>query len=104
MYERIIGWIVSCCPQPDKFAHTYAGLIIWLLAMVAIRRPRSILPLLVVLVAELANECVDRVAHSSWRWRDTLGDMAATWFWPTILTAVLRWVKPVRQGRASGTV
>ena len=91
LYERGIGWIVGHCPQPDKFAHTYAGLIIWLLAMIVIRRPRSIVPLLTVLVVETANECVDRVAHGSWMWSDTLGDMAATWFWPVVLTAWLRW-------------
>ena len=92
-YEQGIGWIVGHCPQPDKFAHTYAGLVIWLLAMIVVRRPRSMLPLGAVVLLELANECVDRLAHGSWMWSDTLGDIAATWFWPAILTAWLRWTR-----------
>jgi hypothetical protein len=90
-YEHGITWIVRQCPAPDKFAHTYAGLIIWLLAALLLKRPRgSLLPLLVVIAAEVGNECVDRVANGTWMWRDTLGDMAATWFWPVVLTMALR--------------
>ena len=97
-YERIIGWIVSRCPAPDKFAHTYAGLAVWLTAGLIFRRPlRSALPLVVVIGVEIANECIDRVAHGSWMWRDTLGDAAATWFWPIVLTAALRWREALRR-------
>ena len=90
-YEQVIGWIVSLCPQPDKFAHTYAGLTIWLLTGLLTRRPLSSLRTLVpVICLELANEMVDRVAHGSWQWPDTLRDMAATWFWPFILCFCMR--------------
>lgn len=98
-YEQAINWIVSLCPQPDKFAHTYAGLLIWLLAGLIIRRPLySVWTLVPVAVLELANEMVDRVTHGSWRWHDSLRDVAATWFWPFVLVACLR-LFPVLAGR-----
>lgn len=96
-YEQAIQWIVSLCPQPDKFAHSYAGLTIWLLATLVLRRPlRSIMPLVVVVVAEVGNECIDRVAHGGWMWRDTLGDAGATWFWPSVLWLMLNYIPRLR--------
>lgn len=90
-YEHGIGWIVAQCPAPDKFAHTYAGLSLWLLAATLSRKPLwSWFPLSVVVCLEVANEVVDRLANGSWRWPDTLGDMAATWFWPIVLGWALR--------------
>lgn len=90
-YEQAIGWIVSQCPPPDKFAHTYAGLCLWLVSSILLRKPLSSpWPLAAVILAELANECVDRVAHGSWRWPDTIGDVVATLFWPFILMTSLR--------------
>lgn len=97
-YERTIIWIVSICPAPDKFAHTYAGLAIWVGAALLLRRSlRSPLPLALVVLAELGNEVIDRFAHGSWLWRDTLGDMTATWFWPVLLTCLLRWKPALRR-------
>ncbi|MEJ2458226.1 MAG: hypothetical protein P8Y58_08790 [Novosphingobium sp.] len=101
-YEQAIGWVVSLCPAPDKFAHTYAGLTIWLLAALLFRRPlRSAWPLLTVIGFELVNEAIDRVAHGSWLWHDTLRDMAATWFWPLVLVTCLR-LFPFLSGRRPG--
>lgn len=97
-YERAIVWILGYCPGQDKFAHTYAGLIIWLAAAVALRKPfGSLLPIVIVIALETANECVDRAAHGSWRWHDTIGDAAATWFWPVVLTAALRWIPSLKR-------
>lgn len=97
-YEQAINWIVSHCPAPDKFAHSYAGLMIWLLAAIVLRRPlRSLGPLLVVIAAEVGNECVDRVAHGGWMWPDTLGDAAATWFWPVVLWFAINRVPHLRR-------
>jgi hypothetical protein len=91
-YERTISWIVSHCPdQPDKFAHTFAGLGIWLAAGLLLRKPlRSPWPLLAVIAFEVGNEVIDRLAHGSWRLPDTTRDLAATWFWPFVLFACLR--------------
>jgi hypothetical protein len=97
-YEAAITWIVSLCPPPDKFAHTYAGLAIWLVAALVLRRSlASVAPLLVVILAEVANEIVDRFAHGSWMWPDTLRDAAATWFWPLLLAGLMRWVPFLRR-------
>ncbi|MBW4329679.1 hypothetical protein KY084_02165 [Stakelama sp. CBK3Z-3] len=103
-YEQAIIWIVSLCPAPDKFAHTYAGLLLWLIAALVMRKPlRSPWPLLVVFVLEGANEGMDRISHGSWQWHDTLRDMAATWFWPVVLTAALRWIPFLTQSRRDTT-
>jgi hypothetical protein len=97
-YEAAIGWIVARCPAPDKFAHCYAGLLIWVAAALILRRPlRSSRPVAVVVLAEVVNEVIDRFAHGAWLWRDTLGDAAATWFWPVLLTGLLRWVPRLRR-------
>lgn len=90
-YEDVIDAIVGACPGADKFAHTYAGMAIWVAAALVGRwRLGALPPLLVVFAAEGANEVVDRFAHGSWTWPDTIGDMAATWFWPVMLTLLLR--------------
>jgi hypothetical protein len=91
-YEQAINWVVELCPSsPDKFAHTYAGLTIWLLAALWSRKPlHSFWPLVPVIVFELANETMDRFAHGSWRWEDTVRDVAATWFWPFVLFGFMR--------------
>jgi hypothetical protein len=102
-YEMIIKLIGHSLPSRDKFAHTYAGLLIWLLAGVILRKPLSSRqPLMIVAVLEVANEIVDRIAHGVWQWPDTFGDAAATWFWPVVIAAMLRYVpwlsKVERQG------
>jgi len=90
-YEHVISWIVRQCPEPDKFAHTYAGLTIWVLSAGLARKSlKSWFPVCMVALLEAANECVDRAANGSWRWHDTLGDVAATLFWPLLITLLLR--------------
>ncbi|MCT2399072.1 hypothetical protein [Novosphingobium mangrovi (ex Huang et al. 2023)] len=90
-YERAIDWIVAQCPEPDKFAHTYAGIAIWFLAALWSRKPLySLWTLVPVIGLELANETMDRFAHGAWFWPDTLRDMAATWFWPVVMVGLMR--------------
>jgi hypothetical protein len=90
MYEHVIEHIVSFCPAPDKFAHVFAGMTIWLGAGVLLRKPLStLLPLCIVVALEVGNEIVDYYAHGGWQWHDTLGDAAATWFWPIVLFTAL---------------
>jgi len=96
-YEALIGWIVAHCPHPDKFAHTYAGLGFWLIAAFTMRRSLSSWPPLAVIIGlELVNETIDRIAKGSWMWHDTLGDMTATWFWPIVICAALRFEQRTR--------
>lgn len=75
----------------DKLLHVHAGIAIFLISAAVLGRPLSDpLPLLVVAVAEIANEIRDRVLNGSWRWRDTLGDIANTLFWPLCIFGLLQ--------------
>lgn len=98
-YGRLMDWIVlTFAPtQADKIVHTYVGLAIWLGAAVLFRRPLSSrLPLLMVIAAEGLNELYDLFFRAMWSWKDTRGDMIATWFWPVVLFAALRWLPWLR--------
>ena len=97
LYEQGINWVVAHSGGHDKFAHMCAGLAVWLLAAVLLRRPTtSILPLIVVIIAEAVNEAVDRIAHGSWRWADTRLDIVATLFWPLLIALVQRGLELVQ--------
>lgn len=90
-YHRAIEMIVSWSGQTDKFIHIQLGLLIWLgVATLSRRSLRSWLPLTAVIVAEIGNEVLDRLFSGAWNWPDTLGDAAATWLWPVVLTLSLR--------------
>jgi len=91
LYHHIIEAIVRSCPAPDKFAHTYAGLCIWLAAAVVTRKSLGTwAPLAVVFVAEIGNEAMDWAYYGHLMVKDTLSDMAATWFWPVVIAAIFR--------------
>ncbi|MBO9601844.1 MAG: hypothetical protein J7496_04970 [Novosphingobium sp.] len=102
LYESIIAQIVRECPGPDKFAHVFVGLGIWLAAALALRKPfTSTIPPIVVALIEAINEIIDRIAKGSWEWPDTLGDAAATLFWPLLLFAALRLFPWLGAGRVT---
>ena len=67
----------------DKLAHVHAGLAIYL-GMQAVARDRGAATqaLGIVFLLAVANEIMDRLFCGSSRWADTLGDVAATMFWP----------------------
>lgn len=95
-YSHLIGRLIRDCGGPDKFAHTYAGLALWLLAGAILRKPmRSVVPLAVVLTLELANEMMDWLTQGLVDWPDASGDLLATMFWPSVLTLVA-WRASVR--------
>lgn len=90
-YEHVILSIVAACPGPDKFAHMSAGLGIWLLAAVVLRKPlASWPPVAIVIALECANEVVDRIAKGGWFWSDTLADVVITLIWPALFFIALR--------------
>lgn len=92
VYERAVYWLTRHAPGEDKFLHTYAGLTIWVVAAAILRRPLgSALPIAVVILIELINECIDYAWHGIFISVDTLGDMFATWFWPLLLSFIIRW-------------
>ena len=97
-YHAEVEHIVVSSGLGDKFFHTNVGLLIWIGAALVFRRSlRSTLPLAIVVVAEISNEILDRIAVGSWRWSDTLCDMAVTWFWPVVLTMLFHALGKLRQ-------
>jgi hypothetical protein len=67
-------------------AHIHAGLLIYVGMQLVLRTRRaSGIALQAVFGAEMVNEILDRAFYGSWRWPDTLGDIALTMMWPTIL-------------------
>ena len=91
LYHDVINWIGDGTGASDSLLHVHAGLAVLFLARVVTRRSLATpVPFLVVCVAALANEVMDRLNHGSWRWDDTLLDIANTLFWPFVLMIGLR--------------
>ncbi len=91
LYHQFIDWIGDGTGMADSLLHVHAGMAILLLTRLVTKRSLATpWPLLVVCTAELANEALDRLHFGSWRWADTLGDVANTIFWPTVLCLGLR--------------
>ena len=44
------------------------------------------------------NEVMDRLHYGSWRWPDTLGDVANTLFWPLAICVGIR-LRPMIERR-----
>ncbi|HEV7275475.1 MAG TPA: hypothetical protein VGN80_04240 [Devosiaceae bacterium] len=83
--------------------HVHFGLLIFLLAMVALRKsPASGVPWLCVLGVELVNEALD-LMHGHGGLRSTvlgaLKDIVNTMFWPTIILLLARYTGVLRRPR-----
>jgi hypothetical protein len=90
-YQDFIVWIGNGTGLPDTVLHIHAGLAVLMLARVATGRSLgTFVPLSVVAVAELGNEVMDRITYGSWRWADTLSDIAHTLFWPAVICIGVR--------------
>ncbi|WP_336963525.1 hypothetical protein [Sphingobium aquiterrae] len=87
MAETAALWMGS-----DTVAHINAGLVLYVGAQALFRTRRaSIMALHVVIAAEIFNEAIDRLYFGTWRWDDTIKDVFATLFWPTMLYAISRY-------------
>lgn len=85
-YHAAIEDALRIFGMSDKLAHVHVGMAIFLIAQFVLRTRRgSGTALMVVIAAELFNEVMDRLYSGSWNWPDTLGDIVATVFWPTML-------------------
>lgn len=100
MAETAALWMGS-----DTVAHIHAGLALYVGAQMLFRTRRaSIMALHVVLAAEIFNEIIGRLHFGAWRWDDTIKDVFATLFWPTMLYTVSRYRRrrwAVDQARSS---
>ena len=91
LYHCFIDWIGDGTGMADSLLHIHAGMAILLLTRLATGRSLgSFVPLTVVAAAEFANEVLDRLHFGSWRWADTLSDVANTLFWPTVICLAVR--------------
>ena len=101
IYHGMIDWIGDGTGLPDTILHIHAGMAILLIARVASGRSLgTFVPLSAVAAAEFANEVMDRLYFGSWRWPDTLSDIANTLFWPSIICLAVR-LRPLIAGSAS---
>jgi hypothetical protein len=99
-YHALIDWIGDGTGLPDTILHIHAGMAVLLLARVVTRRSLgTLVPLCVVVAAEAGNEIMDRIYFGSWRWSDTLSDVANTLFWPAVICLAVR-LRPLVRVRA----
>jgi hypothetical protein len=92
LYHELATAIGDGTGASDSLLHVHAGLAILFLARLITRRSLATpVPFLVVVVAEVANEIMDRLTYGSWRLADTGLDLVNTLFWPFVLMVGLRW-------------
>jgi hypothetical protein len=75
----------------EDLLHVHAGLLIFVLASLVLRRKmRSPLPLSVVAFFAVANEVLDRIVGPPIRPMEPWVDIANTIFWPAVLFVLAR--------------
>ena len=94
-YHDIILWIGDGTGLPDAILHIHAGLAVLMVARVVLGRSLgSFIPFGFVVLAEAANEVLDRLSFGAWRWGDTFADVGNTLFWPFVISLAVR-VRPM---------
>jgi hypothetical protein len=92
LYQELISAIGDGTGASDSLLHVHAGLAVLFLARLITRRSLATpVPFLAVVVAEVANEIMDRLTYGSWRLEDTGLDLVNTLFWPFVLMVGLKW-------------
>jgi len=76
--------------------HVHVGLAVFIVAALILRKPpHSSIPLAAVFLAAVMGEGLDMRddlrSLGYWRWKDSVGDVANTVFWPLVLWALARW-------------
>ena len=95
-YEALKRQLVPADESIRALIHVHAGLALWLLlALLLRRRLASLVPLLGVWLAIAVSEIFDISTqwpiHQDWVWQHAASDMAQSLTWPTILWAVCFW-------------
>jgi len=91
LYVAVTERIVSLMDGSHAFAHTNAGLLIYVVVQLISRERRaSEHALIAVLGLELANEMMEAAHYGALRLSDTGGDILMTMLWPTVLFVVAR--------------
>ncbi len=95
IYHQWIDWIGDGTGLPDTILHIHAGMALLMIARLITRRSfGTFIPWTVVAAGEAFNEVMDRLNYGSWRWDDTLLDIANTMFWPTVICLGVR-LRPI---------
>ena len=95
IYHQWIDWIGDGTGLPDTILHIHAGMALLMIARLITRRSfGTFIPWTVVAAGEAFNEIMDRLNYGSWRWDDTLVDVANTMFWPTVICLGVR-LRPI---------
>ena len=95
LYHNWIDWVGDGTGLPDTILHIHAGMALLMIARLITRRSfGTFIPLTVVAAGEAFNEIMDRLNYGSWRWDDTLLDIANTMFWPTVICLGVR-LRPI---------
>lgn len=90
-YETITVSIRDETGASDSLLHVHAGMAVLLIARVVTGKSLATpIPFLIVCVAALANEVLDRINYGFWRPVDTSLDLLNTLFWPFVLMIGLR--------------
>ena len=91
IYERLTLVIQNETGASDSLLHVHAGMAVLLIARIVTGRSLATpIPFLVVLVAAIGNEILDRFNHGLWRPVDSMLDLVNTLFWPFVLMVGLR--------------
>ena len=94
-YHQWIDWVGDGTGLPDTILHIHAGMALLMIARLSTRRSfGTFIPWTVVAAGEAFNEIMDRLNYGSWRWDDTLVDVANTMFWPTVICLGVR-LRPI---------
>ena len=96
-----IDWVGDGSGLPDTILHIHAGMALLMISRLITRRSfGTFIPWTVVAAGEAFNEIMDRLNYGSWRWDDTLVDVANTMFWPTVICLGVR-LRPIigKRGR-----
>jgi|SRR5687768_13552549 hypothetical protein len=83
--------LVSFSGATEDLLHVHAGLLIFVVAALVLRRKmRSPIPLALVAFFAVLNEVFDMLAGGSHRALEPYVDIANTMFWPTVLFLLAR--------------
>lgn len=90
-YHAVILWLGEVTGQSDIVLHIHAGMAVFVLARLLTGRSfGTFVPFGFVLLAEVGNEVLDRLATGTWS-NDTGMDLVNTLFWPLAISVGVRW-------------
>jgi hypothetical protein len=83
-------WLINVTGASEPLLHVHAGLLIFVLAAVLLRRRiGSWTPIALVTLLGVGNEIVDCLGPNPTTARESVIDLANTVFWPAILFAIM---------------